>query len=87
MLVIVLNTVLFLIAAARPSSDDYYYDESSSEECQETTEGVLNAACQVQGSNLKICRECDPQFSSGCLLKKYTDCRCRDIHLKNLGKD
>ena len=73
----ILLPLLFCLTEARSFLDE---DEKSSEEDVDS-----KFACQVQGTDLRICRECDPQHPSVCDPKRYEDCRCRDISVKNKG--
>lgn len=79
---LILFAILCILADSRslPDDEDSDYDESG-----ETS--TSNVACRVQGTSLKICRECDPRYQVTCLPKPYSDCRCRDISYINERKN
>ena len=79
--ILVISYFLLSFADGRTLPED---EEDSFEEVQ-TVFHSSNVACRVQGTILKICRECDQQLP-GCISKTYSDCKCRDISFKNEGK-
>ena len=79
--ILIISYFLLSFADGRTLPED---EEDSFDEVQ-TVFHSSNVACRVQGTILKICRECDQQLP-GCIAKTYSDCKCRDISLKNEGK-
>ena len=80
--ILVISYFLLSFADGRTLPED---EEDSFDEVQ-TVFHSSNVACRVQGTILKICRECDQQLP-GCIAKPYSDCKCRDISFKNEGKN
>lgn len=74
MKLIIFFALLLIHVDSRSLPDDEESDYEDSEEISST-----NVACRVEGTSLKICRECDQRYQASCLPKSYSDCRCRDI--------
>ena len=80
MKILVFLALLLCLVESR-SFPEYEDEEENSDD-----DSGPNVACQVQGTSLKICRECNPQYGGRCLPKPYSDCRCRDISFKSYGE-
>ena len=61
-------------------------DEESSSEEVGTVFHDSDISCEVQGTGLKVCKECDKRQDSLCKRKPSPGCQCVDLSLKNEGE-